>query len=363
MLCLLEAPKDGNEGRNARSGYQTCIDFIRTHYIVNEQEIDSKSTINLLNNKSQQITGIDFTDGLPNLDKNSKDYLSVTRQLFIGMFRQAQFQANAKHLIVPQNSLLEELGINCNQLGYKRALEIQLAPIFDSKQMLLSHDKKRVSIKCEKQNSIDFLYSADIRVNEISHNGFNKEGKEKVIKSRLYFTIELGKSGKIIYKDGKVILELPNNLNKELVSEIKEFYKYPLHVAARYGDINTIRRLLDSRVNVNETLKYQLDEDIIQDTKRTSLHEACFCGNIGVAELLIKHGAKVNIVSNIGSPLHCASHGNLSVVNLLLKHGANPWIKNHFGATPLHVALENKNYIIASKLIDEVEEKRICKYT
>ncbi len=43
LLCLLEAPKDGNEGRNARSGYQTCIDFIRTHYIVNEQEINSKS--------------------------------------------------------------------------------------------------------------------------------------------------------------------------------------------------------------------------------------------------------------------------------------------------------------------------------
>ncbi|WP_333023839.1 hypothetical protein [Wolbachia endosymbiont of Pentidionis agamae] len=95
--------------------------------------------------------------------------------------------------------------INCNQLGYKRALEMQLGPIFLNNQMLFSHKNKKVSIECKEQNCIDFLYSADIGVHETNHDENLKEGENKVIRSKLKFIIELDDNGKLVYKKGQML--------------------------------------------------------------------------------------------------------------------------------------------------------------
>ncbi|WP_333023837.1 hypothetical protein, partial [Wolbachia endosymbiont of Pentidionis agamae] len=50
LFSLLKAPNDdGQEGKKAQSGYQTCMDFIRTSFIINKQRIKSEDVSDLLN--------------------------------------------------------------------------------------------------------------------------------------------------------------------------------------------------------------------------------------------------------------------------------------------------------------------------
>ena len=61
-----------------------------------------------------------------------------------------------------------------------------------------------------------------------------------------------------------------------------------------------------------------------------------------VAELLVKHGAVVNVVDLWKfSPLHeAASKGKYEICKLLLRHGADPLKKNRDGNTPLDLVKE-----------------------
>ncbi|MEW6359837.1 MAG: ankyrin repeat domain-containing protein [Planctomycetota bacterium] len=73
--------------------------------------------------------------------------------------------------------------------------------------------------------------------------------------------------------------------------------------------------------------------------------------DIGVAELLIEHGARVNGVSiNAPTPLtHAVYSGNRDWVMLLLRHGAD--VNDHKGAA-LHIAIERRYDDIAILLLD-----------
>jgi hypothetical protein len=124
------------------------------------------------------------------------------------------------------------------------------------------------------------------------------------------------------------------------------------------------------------------------DRKETPLHLACKYIRASmpeeeedldrpIEELLIKHGANVNMTDLDGvSPLHiAAAHNDFVLTNLLLRHGANANTKtsnphmmpmdNHFGvnvakgATPLHLT---NNMRLARLLIDhgaEMNEKDV----
>ena len=72
------------------------------------------------------------------------------------------------------------------------------------------------------------------------------------------------------------------------------------------------------------------------------LHNACSYGHYEVTELLVKHGANVNVADLWKfTPLHeAAAKGKYEIVKLLLKHGADPTKKNRDGATALDLVRE-----------------------
>ena len=121
-------------------------------------------------------------------------------------------------------------------------------------------------------------------------------------------------------------------------------------------------------------------------TGRTPLHEAVRQNHVGIAQLLIEHGARIprkcsffqNIsisdgcqnrnnynlskkegVEYVKDLCHCGStpfflaarYGHIDVANLLLRHGARPDVMDCFGATPLHVAACHGHYMFIDWLI------------
>lgn len=86
--------------------------------------------------------------------------------------------------------------------------------------------------------------------------------------------------------------------------------------------------LLNNGVSVNEKT---YDETI--------LHTAVLKRNLGLAKLLIKKGADINMpAGNKSTPLHSAifNNDNMDIVKLLVEHGADVNAQDEYGRTPLH---------------------------
>lgn len=83
------------------------------------------------------------------------------------------------------------------------------------------------------------------------------------------------------------------------------------------------------------------------------LHNACSYGHYEVAELLVKHGAVVNVADLWKyTPLHEASaKGKYEICKLLLRHGADPSRKNKDGKTPLDLVKESDTDIQVCTLL------------
>ncbi|XP_045540836.1 poly [ADP-ribose] polymerase tankyrase [Papilio machaon] len=135
--------------------------------------------------------------------------------------------------------------------------------------------------------------------------------------------------------------------------------------AARTGDVETARALLDSRprlVNCRDVdgrhstplhfaagynrlplaqLLLQRGADVHAKDKGglVPLHNACSYGHYEVTELLVSAGAGVNAADLWRfTPLHeAAAKGKADIVRLLLKHGADPTRRNRDGLTPLQL--------------------------
>ncbi|XP_068626122.1 poly [ADP-ribose] polymerase tankyrase-2-like [Battus philenor] len=135
--------------------------------------------------------------------------------------------------------------------------------------------------------------------------------------------------------------------------------------AARTGDVETARSILDSRprlVNCRDVdgrhstplhfaagynrlplaqLLLQRGADVHAKDKGglVPLHNACSYGHYEVTELLVSAGAGVNAADLWRfTPLHeAAAKGKADIVRLLLKHGADPTRRNRDGLTPLQL--------------------------
>lgn len=78
----------------------------------------------------------------------------------------------------------------------------------------------------------------------------------------------------------------------------------------------------------------------------TALHLAAFFGHDEAVELLLRHGAEVDVVARNSdlqvAPLHsAAAGGHAKIVGILLEHGAAPNVRQGGGYTPLHAAAQN----------------------
>jgi uncharacterized protein len=117
----------------------------------------------------------------------------------------------------------------------------------------------------------------------------------------------------------------------------------PLIDAARNADRETVRQLVQGKVDVNAA----------EADGTTALHWASYRDDGESADLLIKAGANVNAANDLGAtPLWTASlNGSAAMVRRLLEAGANPNAALLLGETPLMVAARSGNAEVVEQLL------------
>lgn len=115
--------------------------------------------------------------------------------------------------------------------------------------------------------------------------------------------------------------------------------KTPLHLAVEQQNQRIVRVLLKhGRADPNRMARKLKNE-------WTALDDACRCGAVTIARLLLKYGADPNIQPRFTgqTALHQAAlKGHEVVVQLLLDRGARLTVRNQQGKTPMDVACENE---------------------
>ena len=121
---------------------------------------------------------------------------------------------------------------------------------------------------------------------------------------------------------------------------------YPLHLAAKLGNLASVERLLKTRVGgergVNQTDNFM----------QTPLHLSVDLDDTAIASALMKHGADVNLgdIDKV-TPLHvAASRGRIDSIKLLLEKRAKQDVEDQMGATPLFCAAR-EGYAEALKVL------------
>uniref|UniRef100_A0A3B1K5L9 Uncharacterized protein n=1 Tax=Astyanax mexicanus TaxID=7994 RepID=A0A3B1K5L9_ASTMX len=104
----------------------------------------------------------------------------------------------------------------------------------------------------------------------------------------------------------------------------------PLHNACSYGHYEVAELLVRHGASVN----------VADLWKFTPLHEAAAKGKYEICKLLLKYNTCVNATDKWAfTPLHeAAQKGRTQLCALLLAHGADPTMKNQEGQTPLDLA-------------------------
>jgi len=128
----------------------------------------------------------------------------------------------------------------------------------------------------------------------------------------------------------------------------------PLQIAGRYGNLGVAKVLLEHGADVNENGG---DEDYPGDT---TFAQAAMAGHYEVAELLLHRGVSARVVNpdTGNSLLHEAASGPLSggrflrVAELLLRNGALVSRQNKEGLTALHIASRRGRSDIAEVLLE-----------
>lgn len=102
-------------------------------------------------------------------------------------------------------------------------------------------------------------------------------------------------------------------------------------------------------------------EASIADTKAFQgcnlLHIACQIGDLSLVELLLQHGAQVDVADSLGrTPLHhCVLNGKNTCAKLLLTRGSSPGASDNTGKTPLEIIVD-KGAITDEELFSMLSE-------
>jgi uncharacterized protein len=132
----------------------------------------------------------------------------------------------------------------------------------------------------------------------------------------------------------------------DISSALNPFSGYYDNVAraAEANDVAKVRALLSSGNSVNQPE---------EDSQRTGLHNAAINGNLQIAAILIKAGARIDARDNIGSTplIYAADHDRLEMAKLLIDVGAQVDAENKNGMTALMIAAKNGEVEMARTLL------------
>jgi ankyrin len=117
----------------------------------------------------------------------------------------------------------------------------------------------------------------------------------------------------------------------------------PLVEAAKKADVESVRRLLQGKVDVNAA----------EPDGTTALHWASYRDDLTTAQMLIRSGANVNAANDLGAtPIWTASvNGSAAMVQLLLESGANANASLLRGETAVMAAARTGNATVVEQLL------------
>jgi ankyrin repeat protein len=150
-----------------------------------------------------------------------------------------------------------------------------------------------------------------------------------------------------------------------------------LHFAAQYGYLDILKYLIKNEADVNKNspkvgtplilatinghfdviqclVRNNADVNLCSKDEHSALHWAVKeKRSLEILRYLLKNIARVNVNTEIGSPLHCAAaYGNLKMVKILMYHGANVnSVKEENGLSPLHVASKQGHFEVCKYLM------------
>lgn len=120
---------------------------------------------------------------------------------------------------------------------------------------------------------------------------------------------------------------------------------------------------LNMQDGLADILTREIDIDLLSGDGFSALHLACFFGSLDCAALLVEKGANVNLHADNMSdlrPIHSACvAGQGAIVGLLLKAGAKPNVIQMGGYTPLMTAASLGNAPVVDMLLEYGAEKSI----
>ena len=154
-------------------------------------------------------------------------------------------------------------------------------------------------------------------------------------------------------EDFYVTIHTQKKYHKLLLSEKDKFIntnttnEYGLHVlhyAAKYAQIETIKSLIQQKIDIN----------IKDDDGWNALHHAARYGRTETIKLLLNRGVDMNVKDNDGNTElhHAAWHGHTETVKLLLDRGVDMNVKNNNGCHALHFAAINGHTETVKLLLD-----------
>ncbi|XP_068236646.1 BRCA1-associated RING domain protein 1-like [Palaemon carinicauda] len=127
-----------------------------------------------------------------------------------------------------------------------------------------------------------------------------------------------------------------------------------LHIACIKGDVERVKSLLEDGANPNSK----------DNAGWTPLHEACSHGFHNIAEMLLRHGAFVDVPGgeNDENPLHDAvTQGQVELIRLLRSWGASDTVRDRQGHTPRSLASLCMGAEEISAALDTPLDSRITK--
>lgn len=199
--------------------------------------------------------------------------------------------------------------------------------------------KMDLLVNAIRQDNMD-AFLALLGQGNININGYTPEGTTPLIEAIMHDNIEMVRR----------LIEAGARVNKRPRNTPDDMRMTPLMFAVGNRNREMVRLLVENRANVNATDKYK-------DTALT--HAILSHHDIGIAGILLDHGANINVKDVSGNPLLLRSifigPTRIDIIRFLIDNGANINARSDGNITPLVAAVESGSVALVRLLLEQVE--------